>query len=65
MQKRRRFKQSSSLSDRLRQIIEGLRLEAETAPESEQTELNRRLASAEQALRIEGWLTSKELRPPK
>lgn len=66
MQTRRRFKQTTSLQDRLSDFIAGARSEADAAPDgANQYELLKKIRQAETAANIERWTTSPELQPPK
>lgn len=65
MKKRRRFKQSSTLQDRLADEAERLRAQADDLPPGPEREtLLRRALQDETAIRIEAWLQSPGLRPP-
>jgi hypothetical protein len=62
MQTRRRFKQTTSLQDRLSEFVNGER--AESMPESaDQYELRKKIRQAETAADIEKWANSPE-QPP-
>lgn len=64
--KRRRFKQTLSLDERLLQQAEKMKREAETLPPgSEREGLLKQAQHADTAARINGWLTSPGLQPPK
>ncbi len=66
MLKRRRFRQTETLAQRLSQLITKLRKEAQrTPPGTERERLIRRVLEAESALRLVGWLNSPGLQPPK
>jgi hypothetical protein len=66
MQMRRRFKQTTSLQDRLSEFIAGARSEAEAAPGgSDEYELRKKIRQAETAANIEAWANSPGLQPPK
>lgn len=66
MQIRRRFKQTTSLQDRLSDFISGARSDADGAPSgADQYELLKKIRQAETAANIERWATSPELQPPK
>ena len=66
MQMRRRFKQSTSLQDRLTEFVNGERAKAESMPEnSDEYELRKKLRQAETAAKIEKWASSPGLRTPK
>ena len=47
MQKRRRFKQTTSLQDRLSEFVNTERAKAESVPESDQYELQKKIRQAE------------------
>jgi hypothetical protein len=65
VKKRRRFKQTTSLAQRLTQQAGHLRERAKTMPPGiEQSELLRRIRQAETALRIDEWLASPGSAPP-
>ncbi len=65
MQKRRRFKQTTSLDQRLMEEAERLRKEARgTPPGIAREQLIRRALQAETAVNIQQWLTSPGLRAP-
>jgi len=62
---RRRFKQNSSLEERLAEHAKRLREEAKSAPPGALREsLLRRARQAETASHMSQWLRSPELRPP-
>jgi hypothetical protein len=66
MQRRRRFKQSTSFKDRLTTFANKLRLKADKlAPGPERDELEKKLRQAEVAAHIDDWANSPELQPPK
>jgi hypothetical protein len=65
MQKRRRFKQTTSLQDRLSEFVNTERAKAESVPESDQYELQKKIRQAETAANIQAWVNSSELQPPK
>ena len=66
MQKRRRFRQSKSLEQRLSEEARRLRSEASLLPPSYQREeLLRSARRAEAASHLSEWLTSPTLRSPK
>ena len=66
MKKRRRFKQTTSLKDRLSEIAGGERAKAESVPDSaERHEHLKKIKQAECAANIEAWANSPELQPPK
>lgn len=59
IKRRRRFKQTTTLADRLEQEAGRLRERAKTLPPgTEQTALWRKVRQAETALRIDAWLSS-------
>jgi hypothetical protein len=63
--KRRRFKQTTSLGERLAQEASRLRDRASAlSPGPEQTQLWRKVQQAETALRIDEWLASPGESPP-
>jgi hypothetical protein len=66
MQMRRRFKQITSLQDRLAEFAEGERAKAESMPDSaDRYEHLKKIRQAETAANIEAWANSPELQPPK
>jgi hypothetical protein len=66
MQKRRRFKHTTSLQDRLAEFTEGERAKAESIPErANEYELRKKIRQAETAANIDKWASSPGLRPPK
>jgi hypothetical protein len=66
MQKRRRFKQTETLEQRLTEEAAKLRKEAQgTPPGVERERLIRRARQAETASHMSEWLTSPGLQPPK
>jgi hypothetical protein len=66
MQTRRRFKQTTSLQDRLSEFVNGERAKAESMPESkDRYELLKKVRKAETAANIEAWANSPGLQPPK
>lgn len=66
MGKRRRFKQTTSLKDRLSDFMTGMRERADIAPPGpERDELLKNVKKAEVAMEIERWASSPELQPPK
>jgi hypothetical protein len=66
MQKRRHFTQSAPLDQRLTEEAQRLRKEAQgTPPGIERERLIRRARQAETASRMNEWLTSPGLQPPK
>ncbi|MGH6716197.1 MAG: hypothetical protein ACREDC_08430 [Bradyrhizobium sp.] len=65
MLKRRRFKQTTTLEQRLREEASRLRKQAQgTTSGVEREQLLRKARQADLASRIDGWLSSKELQPP-
>ncbi|MDI3562488.1 hypothetical protein OWC48_18985 [Bradyrhizobium sp. Arg816] len=65
MQKRRRFKQTQTLEERLSAAAQSLRQRAkELAPGKEREHLLRQARQTETASHIEEWLRSPGLRPP-
>jgi len=65
MLKRRRFKHTNSLSDRLMQDVEHLqKLLATVKPGQERDDIIRRIRRNETASHIEEWLRSPGLQPP-
>jgi hypothetical protein len=65
MQKRRRFKQTSSLEERLTQEAEHLRKAAETLPPGPQRDaMLRKAGQVDTALHVTSWLNSPGLKPP-
>ncbi len=65
MQRRRRFKQTTSLEHRLETEAKRLREQAKALPPgAERDELIRRARQAEIGSRMNEWLTSPGLRPP-
>jgi hypothetical protein len=66
MSTRRRFKQITSLKDRLNQEAESLRKQAQEMPAGvRRDELLRKARQAELAARVDDWLASPGLQPPK
>lgn len=66
MVKRRRFKQTESLHDRLSAWAEEVRQQAEQLPPGpERDDLITKLRQADATSHIEGWLNSPGLRSPK
>lgn len=64
MQKRRRFKQTTSFEERLSEFVDGERAKAESMPESkDKFELLRKVRQAETAANMETWATSPNLQP--
>jgi len=65
MQRRRRFKQTVSLEERLSQEAERLRKEAKSLPQGPQREdALRKARQAETGSHMSEWLRSPGLRPP-
>jgi hypothetical protein len=63
---RRRFKQTTSLQDRLSAWVKTLRAEADQLPPSEEkAELLKKIHQADAAAKMEAWANSRELQPPK
>ena len=63
--KRRRFKQTSSLADRLRENVEQLREQLDLLPPGPEREgLARRIRQSETASHMDEWLKSPGLQPP-
>ena len=61
-----RIQQTSSLQERLAEAAARLRKEARGIPAGvERNQILKKAQQAETALRIDRWLNSKELRPPK
>jgi hypothetical protein len=59
MTKRRRFKQTKSLQDRLSEFINGERAKAESTPEgTDKYELRKKIRQAETVANIEKWANS-------
>jgi hypothetical protein len=66
MSTRRRFKQVTSLKDRLIQEAESLRKQAQEMPPGiRRDELLRKARQAETAARVDDWLAAPGLQPPK
>jgi hypothetical protein len=66
MTKRRRFKQTLSLQDRLSAWVKGLEGEAEELPPGEKkAELLKKIRQADAAANMEAWANSSGLQPPK
>ena len=66
MKKRRRFKQTTSLQDRLSEFVNGERANADAVPGgADQYERQKKIRQAETAADIEKWANSPGLRPPK
>ena len=65
MIRRRRFKQTISLADRLMEKVEQLRQQlSELPPGPERDSVARRIRQCETAAHIEDWLRSPGLQPP-
>ena len=65
VKKRRRFKQTTTLAERLTAQAQRLRSRARKLPPgTEQIELLRKIRQTETALRIDEWLASKDSTPP-
>ena len=65
MTKRRRFKQTTSLTERLIENVEQLRAQlAELPPGPERDNMVKRIRQSETAAHIEDWLRSPGLQPP-
>jgi hypothetical protein len=65
MQKRRRFKQTSTLKERLAEDTEQLRKQAKTLqPGAALDHVQKRIRQNETAAHLSEWLTSPGLRPP-
>jgi hypothetical protein len=63
--RRRRFKQTTSLQDRLASFAQEARKQAARLPPgSEKQDLLRRARQAETAARLDSWITSPGLQPP-
>jgi hypothetical protein len=66
MQKRRRFKQTTSLSDRLASFAKSARERAaQLAPGIDRDELLRKARQADTASDLDEWVSSPGLQPPK
>jgi hypothetical protein len=66
MQRRRRFKHTISLEERLTQQAQRAKAEAKTLPDGAQRDLLLKKArQAEAAAHINEWLSSPGLRPPR
>jgi hypothetical protein len=66
MQRRRRFKQTLSLEERLAQEAQRLREEAEQLPPGpQQADLLRKAREDEMVAQMAGWITSPGLQPPR
>ena len=62
---RRRFKQTTSLKDRLTAFAEQARARARSANGPERDELLKKARRADTAAHINDWANSRELQPPK
>lgn len=63
--KRRRIKQTLSLSERLHRFAEQAKDAARRLPQGDaKDQLMRKAEKSQQAAQLEGWLTSPRLRPP-
>jgi hypothetical protein len=65
MLKRRRFKQTTSLKDRLTAFAEEARARARFVMGPERDELLKKARRADTAAHIHDWANSRELQPPK
>ena len=66
MRTRRRFKQTTSLQDRLSEFVADARAEADAAPAgADEYELRKKIRQTEAAANTERWAASLELQPPK
>jgi len=64
--KRRRFKQTASLQDRLQAFASDVRSKAEALPPgAERDELMKKAREADTALHLHDWANSPGLEPPK
>jgi hypothetical protein len=65
IKQRRRFRQTTSLTERLRQFADKAQTAASRLPiGSERKQVMEKVALAERAIELEGWLDSRELQPP-
>jgi hypothetical protein len=65
MQKRRRFKHTTSLQDRIAEWAASIRKEAASMPPGpDRDALIKKLQQAERAMHLEAWANSSGLRPP-
>jgi hypothetical protein len=70
MKRRRRFKQQTSLQDRIAEWADGVREQADTMrPGPERDELLKKLRQAETAMHMEAWagspgIAGAEIKPP-
>lgn len=62
---RKRFKQTTSLKDRLAAFAEEARGKAKSLHGAERDELLRKARRADTAAHIDDWMNSSELQPPK
>jgi hypothetical protein len=63
---RRRFKQTESLEERLRHQSKRIRLKADSLPPGEERDqLLKKVRDVDMAARIQDWLRSPGLQPPK
>jgi hypothetical protein len=66
MQRRRRFKQTQSLEERLAKAAQRLREEAKKLPPGpKQADLLRKAREDEMVAQVAGWITSPGLQPPR
>jgi hypothetical protein len=66
MPRRKHFKQSLDLKDRLASFIKRVQEQASQAPPgAERNALLKKVSQAETAARMEEWASSPELQPPK
>jgi hypothetical protein len=66
MQPRRRFKKTLTFFERCSEEAESLRRKAEVLPPGpERQEVESKARQADTAARMEGWLRSADLQPPK
>jgi hypothetical protein len=66
MQRRRRFRQVTSLKDRLASFAKEVRQKASFLPPGEErTDLLRRARQADTASHLDDWINSSGLQPPK
>lgn len=63
--KRRRFKQITSLQDRITDWAESVRERANRRPGPQRDELLKKVRQAETAMHVEEWANSSGLQPPK
>ncbi|MDI3562507.1 hypothetical protein [Bradyrhizobium sp. Arg816] len=63
---RRRFKQTESLGERLRHQSKRIRLKSDSLPPGEERDqLLKKVRDVDMAARIQDWLRSPSLQPPK